>query len=270
MATSARVTFFSAIGFVVCGTTACNMVPQSALRSSQLRTMQLHRQNVAIASERDQARQLAQSLASEKQHLKQGLAAASERLDNLQAERSKLHQRYVGLLNEAGKQPSPLSDRATERLKQLQQQYPEFEFDPLTGVSKFHSDILFDTGNAQLKASAEQLLRDFASIMNEKGAQTLNILVVGHTDDQRIAKPGTKSKHPTNWHLSTNRANSVVLALRKYGIKPERMGAAGYSMYQPVAANKDGKTRQKNRRVEIFVLAPDAAVASWDPTTSRN
>ena len=48
------------------------------------------------------------------------------------------------------------------------------------------------------------------------------------------------------------------------------MGAAGYSMYQPVVPNKDAPSRQKNRRVEIFVLAPDAAVAGWDPATSLN
>jgi chemotaxis protein MotB len=47
------------------------------------------------------------------------------------------------------------------------------------------------------------------------------------------------------------------------------MGAAGYSMYQPVVANKDEKSRQQNRRVEIFVLAPDAVVAGWDKGSER-
>jgi chemotaxis protein MotB len=31
--------------------------------------------------------------------------------------------------------------------------------------------------------------------------------------------------------------------------------------------NKDDASRAKNRRVEIFVLAPDATVAGWDPAT---
>ena len=43
------------------------------------------------------------------------------------------------------------------------------------------------------------------------------------------------------------------------------MGAAGYSMFQPVVPNSNDSARQKNRRVEIFVLAPDAVVAGWDP-----
>ena len=36
-------------------------------------------------------------------------------------------------------------------------------------------------------------------------------------------------------------------------------------MFQPVADNKDEASRRKNRRVEVFVLAPDAVVAGWDP-----
>ncbi len=48
-------------------------------------------------------------------------------------------------------------------------------------------------------------------------------------------------------------------------MKEPRLGAAGYSMYQPVAQNSSESTRRKNRRVEIFVLAPDASVVGWDP-----
>ena len=60
-----------------------------------------------------------------------------------------------------------------------------------------------------------------------------------------------------------------MLELSRDGIKDTRMGAAGYSMYQPVVENKDSASRQKNRRVEIFVLAPDALIAGWDPTWTR-
>ena len=59
--------------------------------------------------------------------------------------------------------------------------------------------------------------------------------------------------------------NAVVVALAQNGVKESRMGAAGYSMFQPTVANKDETSRRKNRRVEIFVLAPDAVVAGWDP-----
>ena len=107
--------------------------------------------------------------------------------------------------------------------------------------------------------------------MNDPDAGRLNILIVGHTDDKPIGKPGTREHHPTNGHLSTNRGHSVRLALQQAGILDARMGVAGYGPHQPLVANRDEDSRQLNRRVEIFVLAPDAVVAGWDPLdTSRN
>lgn len=272
MPTSLRILLFTVLSVLpFCGT-ACNAVPKQMLRQSQLRARQLYEQNQALAAERDQARQSAQALANQKQQLEQAnsalksdLQVANRRLDNLQSERSELKDRYVSLLNKAKNEPSPLSQQTTRRFEELARKYPEFEFDPQTGVSKFHSDILFASGSANIKSSADPVLQEFAEIMNDGDAQRLKILVVGHTDDQPIVKSKTKAKHPTNWHLSTDRADSVVLALEESGITPERMGAAGYSKYQPLVPNKDAEARQRNRRVEIFVLAPDAALANWDP-----
>ncbi len=261
----------------LCGLAAGCTGPNQMLRQSQLQAYRIHQQSVIAAQQRDQAQQLAQSLAAEKTQLEHqaarlqsDLQIANGRLENLQAERSQLQSRYVGLLNRQLEQGSPLSDETTRRFEELARKYPEFEFDPRTGVSKFHSDILFSSGSAEIKASASPLLKEFTEIMNSGEAQRLNILVVGHTDDKPIRKSNTRQQHPTNWHLSTNRANSVLLTLSKLGITQSRMGAAGYSKYQPVVANTDESARQKNRRVEIFVLAPDAVVAGWDPATSRN
>ena len=39
------------------------------------------------------------------------------------------------------------------------------------------------------------------------------------------------------WHLSTNRANSVVLQLKKLDIQESRMGAADCSNQRPVVAS---------------------------------
>ena len=277
MQTAARITLYSFIGLMSCSQLACNLVPQQHLRQSQLRNRELYQEKMLTQMDRDEAHASLQSIASERhqlsvdnQELKRQLTVANQRLDNLNSERGQLQQKYVSLLNQAKNSPSPLSQEATRRFEELARKYPDFEFDPQTGVSKFHSDILFNSGSAELKTSATPMLQEFAKIMNEGDAKRLNILVVGHTDDKRIAKQATAQKHPTNWHLSTNRANSVVLTLAKYNINQERMGSAGYSMYQPVVPNKDDSARQRNRRVEIFVLAPDAVVAGWDPHFSRN
>jgi len=255
MPVPARIRIFCAIGLVVCGSTACNMVPQQTLRQSQMQSMQWYKQS--------------QALASKNQQMEQSLMAANQRLDNLSAERGQLHQKFINALNQRKNQPSPLSRETTRRFEELARKYPNFEFDPQTGVSKFNDDILFNSGSAEVKHEAHPILHEFAKILNEGDARRFNILVVGHTDDKPIVKQNTKSKHPTNWHLSTDRADSVIVALAREGLKENRMGAAGYGPYQPVTANKDEASRRKNRRVEIFVLAPDAVVAGWDPNWSR-
>lgn len=270
-----RAVWVAFVGLLAILPTACQ-TPDPMLRQSLLRSRQIHEQNKQLAQQLAEASQSASATAAEKERwertaasLRSNLDIANQRLDNLKNERTRLHERYVGLLNRAKDQPSPLSRETTRRFEELARKYPEFEFDPNTGVSKFHSDILFGSGSAQVKTSAEEILRDFAGIMNREDAQRLNILVVGHTDDRRIAKRSTAAKHPTNWHLSTDRADAVVLELAKFGIAESRMGAAGYSKYQPVAPNKDEQSRKRNRRVEIYVLAPDAVVAGWDPSVQH-
>ena len=261
---TARLLMLSLLGLAALMETGCGLVPRRILRQSQLQSMRLHQQRQLTAMERDQANQMAQQMAQRTAELEANLQTANSRLNNLQAERSQLQQRYVSLLDQAKNQPSPLSSETTRRFEELARKYPQFEFDPVTGVSKFHSDILFTSGSADIKQEASPVLQEFASILNEGDAQRLNILVVGHTDDRPISKQKTAQQHPTNWHLSTNRAGNVVLSLAKAGITENRMGVAGYSMYQPVVENTNEQNRQQNRRVEIYVLAPDAQVAGWE------
>lgn len=230
----------------------CNMVPQQTLRQSQVRAVQLAGQN----------RQLSQNNMA----LKSNLDVSNQRLANLNNERTLLQQRYVNLL----KQQSPLSPEATRQLEALKKKYPLFQFDPKNGVSRIGVDILFNSGSDVVnKKTAPEILGEFARIMNQGDAKHLNILVVGHTDDRRIARDNTRSKHATNWHLSTNRANAVLTSLQKLGVESSRLGVAGYGPNQPLVPNSDDTARQKNRRVEIFVLHSDAVVARWSPETSR-
>ncbi|MCA9118033.1 MAG: OmpA family protein [Planctomycetaceae bacterium] len=271
MRVPARSLLTGCLSLLICGQTACNLVPQDTYRASQYQAYRLHQQGAWLAQQRDQQALMAQALATEKAQLAQQLAStqsqlstAEERIANLRDGNSKLQERFIGLTRRLREEGSPLSDSTTRRFEELAKKYPEFEFDPQTGVSKFHSDILFDSGSDVLKPKGQALMKEFAQIMGSGDATRLNILVVGHTDDMAIRKSGTKQQHPTNWHLSTNRANSVVTLLAKQGIGPDRMGAAGYSMYQPVVPNQGDGSRQLNRRVEIYVLAPDAQVAGWD------
>ena len=252
MSVTARTPAFVLLSLALTLGAGCNMVPQQTLRQSQVTAIQLAGQN--------------RQLGRDNMALKSNLDVSNQRLANLHSERTLLQQRYVNLL----KQQSPLSPEATRQLEALKKKYPMFQFDPKNGVSRIGVDILFQSGSAVVNnRAAPQILGEFARIMNQGDAKHLNILVVGHTDDRRIAMANTRSKHPTNWHLSTNRANAVLVSLQKLGIDSSRLGVAGYGPNQPLLPNSDESARQKNRRVEIFVLHSDAVVAHWNPDSSR-
>lgn len=266
MPVSMRLSLLLCAGFTALSVSGCHMVPRNWLRESQVRMQQMYGEKESLGQQLASSNQSLAEINQQNNDLRGRLEVATQRLGNLQDERSDLEQKYVSLLDRAGNQENPLSRSTNQKFADLEKLFPGFNFDPETGVSKFSSDLLFDSGSASIKSTANPLLQEFAKIMNENDAQRLHILVVGHTDDKRIVKRSTASKHPSNWHLSTNRANEVVVTLGKHGIQEARMGAAGYSMHQPVAPNTNDKNRGQNRRVEIFVLAPDAAVAGWDPT----
>ena len=61
----------------------------------------------------------------------------------------------------------------------------------------------------------------------------------------------------------------MLVSLETLGIDQSRLGAAGYGANQPLVANSNDTARQKNRRVEIFVLPVDAVVAQWNPDINR-
>jgi chemotaxis protein MotB len=253
-----RVLLMGGLGLAVFTQTACNMVPRYALQQAQYRTRQLYEQNRALAQERN-------GLLAQIQTLQQQIAGLNARDETLQARLNNL----LAERNHLTGNRNPLSDSTNRQFADLAQRYPGFEFDPQTGVSKFQNDILFASGSDELRPEAEPLLAEFARILNNGEAAELNILVAGHTDDVPVKKASTAARHPDNWYLSAHRSINVVHALAKNGIKQNRLGAAGYSMYQPRIAQKTDEARRQNRRVEIFVLAPGASTAGWDPGTIK-
>ena len=247
--------------------------PRNALQQSQLRAQQLYQQNKMLAMERNGMGSTAAQLAADKAALeqqylaaKQNLDAANARLGNLASTNSQLEDRMRTLL--VGNKPgnNPMSDDTNRRLEEMRKKYKDFDFDPQTGVSKFSNDLLFSSGSDEVQPRAKQILDEFAQIMNQGDSRSLKVLVSGHTDDKPVSRKSTADKHHDNMGLSANRALSVMRALRKSGINENRMGISGYGPHQPVEPNSTEQTRQKNRRVEIYVLAPDTPVANaWDP-----
>ncbi|MBM3971076.1 MAG: OmpA family protein [Planctomycetes bacterium] len=251
------------LGMITLPLTGCmhnGLVPRTTHRQSQYRSQQLWGQNKSMSQSMAQLQQ-------QNDQLRGNLDIANKRIDNLNAERAQMAERFknTGRTN-------PLSSDANARFKGLSQKYSGITFDENTGVAKLDSDLLFDSGSDTVAKKGEALLRDIASILNSGDTKLLRVQIVGHTDDRPIAKAATKSRHPTNWHLSTNRANSVLVELKKFGIDQRRMRSSGAGEFEPIANNKDPNTRAKNRRVEIYVLAPDASdvAGAWDQVRSQN
>ena len=95
------------------------------------------------------------------------------------------------------------------------------------------------------------MIRQIAGVLRSTEAAGL-IRVEGHTDDDPISTP----QFPSNWELSTARGTAVVAALlESEKLSAERISAAGYAEYHPIAPNDTTEGRAQNRRVDLVVTA---------------
>jgi len=120
------------------------------------------------------------------------------------------------------------------------------------------SDVLFDTGSANLKSGAREKLAKVAGILlSHRG---LKLQVEGHTD--------SVGSDDYNQRLSENRAASVRTYLVDSGIAANAIGTAGFGETMPVASNDTPAGRQQNRRVELIVSGESIGTnASANPPT---
>jgi len=129
-------------------------------------------------------------------------------------------------------------------------------YDASRGIVKFKSDLLFEKGSDIVTTAAADAVKSLCQILTSDQAKEFDIIIAGHTDDIPIRKPQTKAKHPTNWHLSADRAVSVLQVMAANNIVPQRLSVRGFGEYRAVEDNKPGKKgNPKNRRVEIFIVA---------------
>jgi chemotaxis protein MotB len=131
----------------------------------------------------------------------------------------------------------------------------------------------FDSGSATPKAEVLSTLRLIAAKL---GATQFDLRVEGHTDNV----PVHNAEFDSNWELSAARATRIArLFLEMKAIPPERISAAGYAEYHPVASNDTAQGRAENRRVDLVVMpriridfaAPDISqsTGAWRKITDR-
>lgn len=123
---------------------------------------------------------------------------------------------------------------------------------PHAVILTFPEQILFDSGQAQLKPFAWPTLTAVASFIADHPG--LSIEVQGHTDD----RPIRNARYPSNWELSADRAAQVARALVQVGVNPLKIATKGLGEYHPGVPNIDEENRLKNRRVEIQFSLPQS------------
>ena len=116
------------------------------------------------------------------------------------------------------------------------------------------NEILFDSGEAEVKPEGQRLLRKIAEVLKRAGR---TVQVQGHTDDVPISGR-LAERFPSNWELSAARAVNVARFLQEdAGVDPTLLSATGFSEFQPRSPNDTPEGRQRNRRIEIL-LGPHA------------
>jgi chemotaxis protein MotB len=106
----------------------------------------------------------------------------------------------------------------------------------------------FDSGSAVPKPAALPALR---SIANELSTLPYDIRIEGHTDNVPIHT----AEFDSNWDLSSARATRIArLFIEMKAIRPDRISAAGYAEFHPIAGNDTAEGRAQNRRVDLVVM----------------
>ncbi len=116
----------------------------------------------------------------------------------------------------------------------------------------FQSEVLFDTGSADIGDAGRKQLTRLADTLTEIALRIpieidWVLRVDGHTD--RV--PITTARFPSNWELSSARAISVVRLLMERGIPANRLAATGFAEFQPLDPGTGPAALSRNRRIEL-------------------
>lgn len=114
--------------------------------------------------------------------------------------------------------------------------------------------LLFDSGSEALRPEGRELLNRLAQEIATR--PYARIWVRGHSDSDPVKKPETVQRFPHgNLQLSAARAIEVAVLLGATGgLDAKRIVVAGFGQNEPVEHNDSAEHKQKNRRVEIFVI----------------
>lgn len=190
------------------------------------------------------------------------------------AEKEKLQNKVEemeGTVEEMKKALAEMRNREEEQKKRLQ------EFQDLTArfkklidagtlsvriiagkmVVSLGSDVLFPSGSVKLSAQGVQTIKTVTAQLSAIGK---SYQVEGHTDDVPIAT----ATFPSNWELASARALTVVKTMIDAGMPAERVSAASFGKFHPVADNTTVEGKSANRRIEIVIVPDLSSLPGYD------
>ena len=122
--------------------------------------------------------------------------------------------------------------------------------------SVFQSEVLFESGAANLDSAGRQALDKLADTLMQVTKTIPDdvswiLRVDGHTD----GVPIRNSQFESNWELSTARSVSVVKYLIDRGLPPDKLAATGFGGYRPMDPREDEIAFRRNRRIEFMLTS---------------
>jgi chemotaxis protein MotB len=106
--------------------------------------------------------------------------------------------------------------------------------------------VQYRSGSTALGSDERAALEKLAMTLKEN--PELQLMVVGHTDDQGLIEGAA---YRDNWDLSVARASRVVRYLISNGASPSQLTIAGQGEEMPVGDNETAEGRQENRRTVV-------------------
>jgi chemotaxis protein MotB len=113
-------------------------------------------------------------------------------------------------------------------------------------VTVLTDNLLFTSGSDTLDPASYPLLSEIGTLIN-LDTDEHPVVVEGYTDDVPIAT----AQFPSNWWLSTGRANNVLQFLLTRDVPAARLSERGFGDQHAVASNATAAGQAQNRRVEI-------------------
>jgi outer membrane protein OmpA-like peptidoglycan-associated protein len=194
-------------------------------------------QRAGLTEAREKARLDARTREADAARRQADAATAQAEAARLQASAARADSAQQRLATEGAEREAA---RLKQQLDELQAKATE------RGMVVTLGDVLFTTGQANLREGAAGNLGGLVAFLNEYPDRTL--LIEGYTD--------SVGSDDMNQSLSQRRADAVRSYLLGQGIASPRLNAQGRGESAPVASNDTSTGRQQNRRVEILIIDP--------------